>query len=570
MRVLVGSVLCVAVATVAHAQLGRMDLANPMPGKAQLFGAAHAGVGDAVVVGAPGIAAVGPNPLEVGRVDVLDPLTGALLRSIPNPTPAAGDQFGVAVAAVGTDILVGADNDDAVAMDAGAAHLFDGATGALKHTFLVPGAQAQWGCGRIVGSVGGDVVVGCPSHGAYLFDADTGALLRSFTGPPATGTPRAVAAYDGDLLLSGAGSVHRFDVATGALLQTYQVPPPDGAYWGFALAVLPGRILVGPGRSSFEGVHVFDAASGALVHTITQPPVDSTANFFGESIAVAGDTIMVGSGETMFLFDAATYALLDVVLPAFDRDSIGATVSAHASGYTVRRYLRTGVVAAGGVVLLDLCGNGRRSEGEACDDGNTTNGDGCSATCRIEACGAVPATGCVPPAGPRAASLQMTEEYSLYGAKDRLRFTWRGGTSIADFGDPTTTATHVFCLWDRVPANPRLLMNVAVPGGGTCDGAPCWDARGASGFRLDDASGTPAGVTRMDVRAAQGVGALTIDGAGARLGVPEPRELCPDCGIPVLGTVLVQVHNQETGACWEAYFSNPDRNGKRKYKARSN
>lgn len=570
MRVLVGSVLLVAVATVAHAQLGRIDLANPTPGKAQLFGAAHAGVGDTVVVGAPGVGAVGPNPQEVGRVDVLDPLTGALLRSIANPTPAAGDQFGAAVAAVGTDILVGADNDDAVASDGGAAYLFDGATGALRHTFLVPGAQAHWGCGRILGSVGGDAVVGCPGKAAYLFDADTGALLQTFTGPPAGGAPRAIAAHDGDLLLSGAGTVYRFDVATGTLLQTYQVPPPDGAYWGYALAALPDRILVGPGRGAFEGVHVFDAASGALVHTIAQPPVESTSNFFGESIAASGDTIMVGSGETMFLFDAATYTLLDIVVPAFSRDSIGATVSAHSSGYTVRRHVRTGVVAAGGVVLLDLCGNGRRSDGEACDDGNTTNGDGCSATCRLEACGALPASGCAPPAGPRAASLQMIEEYSLYGEKDRLRFTWRGGSTVADFGDPRTTAAHVFCLYDRVPANPRLLMNVAVPPGGTCDGAPCWRPRGASGFRMDDESGTPAGVTRMDVRAAQGAGALALDGSGARLGVPQPRELCPDCGIPVLGTVLVQVHNQETGACWEAYFSNPARNGKRKYKARSN
>ena len=31
------------------------------------------------------------------------------------------------------------------------------------------------------------------------------------------------------------------------------------------------------------------------------------------------------------------------------------------------------------------CGNGVREEGEACDDGNTKSGDGCSATCAVEA-----------------------------------------------------------------------------------------------------------------------------------------------------------------------------------------
>jgi MYXO-CTERM domain-containing protein len=33
---------------------------------------------------------------------------------------------------------------------------------------------------------------------------------------------------------------------------------------------------------------------------------------------------------------------------------------------------------------LPVCGNGIRDIGEACDDGNTTDGDGCNATCKIE------------------------------------------------------------------------------------------------------------------------------------------------------------------------------------------
>ncbi|MBL9038940.1 MAG: DUF11 domain-containing protein, partial [Archangium sp.] len=34
--------------------------------------------------------------------------------------------------------------------------------------------------------------------------------------------------------------------------------------------------------------------------------------------------------------------------------------------------------------LLNSCGNGTRETGEGCDDGNTTNSDGCSSTCRVE------------------------------------------------------------------------------------------------------------------------------------------------------------------------------------------
>jgi cysteine-rich repeat protein len=36
---------------------------------------------------------------------------------------------------------------------------------------------------------------------------------------------------------------------------------------------------------------------------------------------------------------------------------------------------------------LNVCGDGDKSFGEPCDDGNTMGGDGCSATCQLEECG---------------------------------------------------------------------------------------------------------------------------------------------------------------------------------------
>ena len=44
-------------------------------------------------------------------------------------------------------------------------------------------------------------------------------------------------------------------------------------------------------------------------------------------------------------------------------------------------------VVAIGAKAGPLCGNGVVDTGEACDDGNTTDGDGCSATCGIEVTG---------------------------------------------------------------------------------------------------------------------------------------------------------------------------------------
>ncbi len=39
------------------------------------------------------------------------------------------------------------------------------------------------------------------------------------------------------------------------------------------------------------------------------------------------------------------------------------------------------------VLVPDVCGNGEHEHGEQCDDGNTVDGDGCSATCQLEYCG---------------------------------------------------------------------------------------------------------------------------------------------------------------------------------------
>src|SRR5690349_1233993 len=44
-------------------------------------------------------------------------------------------------------------------------------------------------------------------------------------------------------------------------------------------------------------------------------------------------------------------------------------------------------------VVTGLCGNGVLNDGEGCDDGNTTSGDGCSATCKVDG---VPAAGTCP------------------------------------------------------------------------------------------------------------------------------------------------------------------------------
>ncbi len=119
-----------------------------------------------------------------------------MLRTFTNPTPAVEDDFGFSVAAVGTDqVLIGAPYDDAGATNAGAAYLFR-TNGTLLTTFTNPAPAYDDEFGITVAAVGTErVLIGAWSDdtgatnagAAYLFST-SGALLTSFTNPtPAVG-----------------------------------------------------------------------------------------------------------------------------------------------------------------------------------------------------------------------------------------------------------------------------------------------------------------------------------------------------------------------------------------------
>ena len=106
---------------------------NPSPAENDGFGRSVAAIGNNFVVGAPGDDTAAAD----GGAAYLFDETGHLLRTLMNPTPVDGDWFGVSVAALGNDVLVGAPGST-VAADNGAAYLFDGTTGGLLLTFLNP------------------------------------------------------------------------------------------------------------------------------------------------------------------------------------------------------------------------------------------------------------------------------------------------------------------------------------------------------------------------------------------------------------------------------------------------
>jgi hypothetical protein len=167
---------------------GTRSFAKPTPVASDYFGYSVAAVGQNVLIGAYGD---DTGASDSGAAYLFDGMTGALLRTFANPSPAASDYFGYSVAAVGQNVLIGAFGDDTGATNAGAAYLFDGTTGALLRTFLNPNPAASDYFGRSVAGFGQNILIGAPNDDTsatdagtvYLFNGATGALLRTFAKP---------------------------------------------------------------------------------------------------------------------------------------------------------------------------------------------------------------------------------------------------------------------------------------------------------------------------------------------------------------------------------------------------
>lgn len=87
-----------------------------------------AAVGDNILVGAKYYGPLGEitGDYNIGRAYLFDGRTGETLLTIDNPDPDRFEYFGEAVAAVGLDIVVGADYDDTLGTHSGKAYLFRG------------------------------------------------------------------------------------------------------------------------------------------------------------------------------------------------------------------------------------------------------------------------------------------------------------------------------------------------------------------------------------------------------------------------------------------------------------
>jgi hypothetical protein len=168
----VASALALATPTASEAQLAALHHTynSPTPALRSEFGFRVALVGDDVLVGS----ALGSS------VHLFDGETGALTRTFQKASPDPGDLFGFSVAAAGQNALVGATLDDTGGANAGAVYLFDAATGEILQTFLNPTPAENDEFGLAIASAGGNVLVGAPGDDTGATDAGAVYLF----GPP--------------------------------------------------------------------------------------------------------------------------------------------------------------------------------------------------------------------------------------------------------------------------------------------------------------------------------------------------------------------------------------------------
>jgi hypothetical protein len=316
---------------------------SPTPSGGGFFGQAMAVAGDKFVIGSRDC-----TETACGAVHVFDG-NGNFVRTIfPPATPEFSfTAFGDSVGAQGSNILVGDTLEDTAGEDAGAAYLFDGATGNLLQTFLNPNPDpgapfSRDFFGDSVTGFGDDVLVSAPREdlaaedagAVYLFDGATGQLLRTFVSPTpdvgdvfgsaitTVGNNIAIAAAFDATASENGGAVYLFD-GNGNLITTIVSPQPvEFSQFGSALAAFGNNLLVAEERG-FTGnlragvVHMFDGSTGAFIRSFFNPTPENF-ELFGNSLATSGNNILVGALRHIkahsflgaaYLFDGTTGAL---------------------------------------------------------------------------------------------------------------------------------------------------------------------------------------------------------------------------------------------------------------------
>ena len=242
-----------------------------------LFGTSVAIDGDTAIVGAP-LAAVGADPDQgCAYVFVRGGATWTQQATLTLAAGAAHDQFGWSVAVSGDRALVGAPHDYPAAPAHGSAHSFvrTHATWTLEKTFK--GVSDGDQTGNSVALAGTVAAIGAPAATA---DGHTGqGLVRTYTfASGAWGTPVVLTA------------------AAGAA----------GDSFGQSVAFSGKTLIIGAtlrdvsGHADQGAAYVFvDGLAGWTEQAMLTASDGTAGNYFGDSVAIDGDTVLVGARRSL-------------------------------------------------------------------------------------------------------------------------------------------------------------------------------------------------------------------------------------------------------------------------------
>lgn len=310
-----------------------LTLLHPEPGNGDEMGTTVAISGGLVAVGVS--YADRDEVIDSGVVYVFDvngPTPGVPVAVVPNPEPQPSDRFGNAVALSGSRLIVGARLDDALAVNAGSAYVYDlaGTTPTVPtHTLRNPTPAVGDSFGESVSLSGMLAVVGAVADNTgatnagsvYVYDlagADPTSPALTLNNPaPATndafgisvsiqGSRIVVGAHLDDALATDSGSAYVYELQSPTPhlpIVTLSNPNPAASdQFGLAVAIDGTRVLVGAplddqGGQNTGVAYLFDLESDtpAVPDLILTHSPRSIQDTFGGAVALAGERAVVGA-----------------------------------------------------------------------------------------------------------------------------------------------------------------------------------------------------------------------------------------------------------------------------------
>lgn len=255
-----------------------------------------------------------------------------LVANLSSGNSHTGDGFGWSVARAGSNLLVGAPGaaSDSVWVT-GAAYIFSSLSGSwVESSRLIPTSTRTQGFGVSTSLDGNTAVIGAPRDdqvgAAYVYVENNGSWplqARLTSGSSAlTNFGQSVSVED-DVLVVGEpgpsgldvpGKTHVFERAGSTWSAQFEFQATDssnGDLFGSAVALSGDRLVVGAPRADIgieqdSGAAYIFRRSGALwiQEAKVTAPVPITGSYVGGSVAIAGDTVVVGGGAYSTLSSA--------------------------------------------------------------------------------------------------------------------------------------------------------------------------------------------------------------------------------------------------------------------------